>query len=121
MLSSSLTIINRSNYGYLNMLYNFNCFASRLGLKYLVVALDKNIYTEIGWRKTFNSIYSPSVGKLKLDKNYSFRTPQFNYMSRKKLEASYKAMNLGFDVVFIDVDVVLVNDPIPPSVITGPP
>jgi len=44
---------------------------------------------------------------------HAFGRGDFNLISVRKMEAVYTVLKLGYDVVFLDTDVVLVNDPIP--------
>jgi len=48
-----------------------------------------------------------------VNESQKFRSRQFNIISRRKMDAVYKVLELGYDVMFIDTDVILVNDPVP--------
>ena len=85
----------------------------RLGLRYLSIALDA---------KTHNYFNHHNIHNLKLpgivaphrntsENSHRFFTSEFNLISLRKMEAVYKIMQLGYDVFFLDTDVVLVNDP----------
>ena len=42
-------VMTGCNHGFLNHLMNFKCFADRLGIKFLVVALDKKTHEFTSW------------------------------------------------------------------------
>eukprot|EP01041_Mallomonas_annulata_P000630 gene630-1221_t len=112
---SNTIIVTASNYGYLNHVHNFKCFMDRLGLKVLMVALDEKTHRYL--RKQPNTIsYYYNKGKSKhrnIEESHNFRSQAFNEISKHKMDIVYKLLQNNIDVIFIDTDVILVNDPLP--------
>ena len=100
-----------SNYGYLNHFHNFKCFMDRLGIKFLVIALDKRTDEYMNKLNVTSIFYT---GKVKVEESYAeFRTKQFNIITNRKMDAVLRILELGYDVVFADIDVVVIRDPMP--------
>lgn len=100
-------LITGCDQGYLNHLHNFKCFADRLGMKFLVVSMHEDAHKHITKNTNMKShLYANITGG-------KFRTPEFNLLTAKKIEAVHDMLRLGYDVLFSDVDVVMVQDPMP--------
>ncbi len=114
---SSFVIATVVNYGYLNHLYNFDCYMRRLGLKYIVFALDSQSYqnlTSPNNKQYFYSAYLQLPGENDASSSASeFRTLDFNIITARKTVAVLSLLRLGLDVLFLDIDVVLLRDPRP--------
>jgi hypothetical protein len=83
----------------------------RLGIKFLVIALDKRT-DEYMNKLNITSIFY--TGKVKVEESYAeFRTKQFNIITNRKMDAVLRILELGYDVIFADVDVVVIRDPMP--------
>jgi len=85
-----------------------------LGLKFLTVALDRKIFAHLDGKPDFIVTLVTSPEDMDLEKkSFSFRTPQFNQISRRKMEAAYSGLLQGYNVLYIDIDIALISDPIP--------
>ena len=119
MIPSSLNqtiVMTACNSGYLPHLLNFDCYATRLGIKYMVFALDVNLHAVL--QRKYPHIVSVSYSSKKITGIASnFRSKHFNLITNRKEEAVLCALILGYDAVFIDVDIAMVKDPIPKLII----
>ena len=87
----------------------------RLGLKFLVIALDQKTRHYVTDSLKVSNINLTGVieSRTHVDEgSHHFRSHQFNIISLRKMEAVYKILQLGYDVIFMDTDVILVSDPI---------
>ncbi len=107
-------LVTGCNYGFINHLQNFKCFADRLGMKFLVIAMDKQAHSYITQNTTMNSYLMGEgvVGEV-TGVSTTFRSKDFNLITAKKKEAVHDILSLGFNVVFSDTDVAMIRDPIP--------
>jgi hypothetical protein len=107
-------LITACNFGFVNHLHNFKCFADRLGMKFLVMAMDAQAYDYITKNTTMDSylMLGGAVGEV-TGSATDFRTKQFNLITAKKKEAVHDILQLGFDVLFSDTDVAMIRDPLP--------
>ena len=101
------------NYGFINHLHNFKCFADRLGLKFLVASLDLQTHEYISNQTDMYSYLMTGVANSIGSAATEFRSKQFNLITAKKKEVVHDILVLGYDVLFSDTDVALVRDPIP--------
>lgn len=105
-------VVTACNSGYLPLLLNFDCYAKRLGIKYMVFALDISLHGLIQDR--YPHISSVLYSSKKISGAASnFRSRQFNLVTNRKEEAVLCLLTLGYDAVFIDVDIAMIQDPIP--------
>ena len=104
-------VMTGCNHGFLNHLMNFKCFAERLGIKFLVVALDEKTHDFIRLNTSVDSIYMQYAGVT--EEATEFRSKQFNLITTRKKEAVHDVLKLGYDVLFSDTDVAIVRDPFP--------
>ena len=107
-------LITACNFGFVNHLHNFKCFADRLGMKFLVMAMDAQAHNYITKNTTMNSFLmgGGAVGEV-TGSATDFRTKQFNLITAKKKEAVHDILQLGYDVLFSDTDVAMIRDPLP--------
>jgi hypothetical protein len=107
-------LVTGCNHGFLNHLHNFKCYADRLGMQFLVIAMDKQAHEYIVKNTTMNSylMAGGAVGEV-TGSSTSFRSKQFNLITAKKKEAVHDILELGFDVLFSDTDVAMIRDPLP--------
>ena len=107
-------LITGCNFGFINHLHNFKCFAERLGMKFLVMAMDKQAHQYITMNTTMTSflMVGGAVGEV-TGSSTEFRSKQFNLITARKKEAVHDILQLGYDVLFSDTDVAMVRDPIP--------
>jgi hypothetical protein len=108
-------LVTGCNYGFVNHLHNFKCFADRLGMKFLVVAMDakansylKNHTSMISYYMSGGSDQASVSGE-----STTFRSKQFNLITARKKEAVHDILMLGYNVLFSDTDVAMVRDPLP--------
>ena len=110
-------LVTGCNYGFINHLQNFKCFADRLGLKFLVIALDERSYLYLAKHSDMNVYYMSSGSDKSSDAitsdSTTFRSKQFNLITARKKEAVHDILSLGYDVIFSDTDVAILKDPTP--------
>lgn len=106
-----MTVIN---YGYKDFLHNFKCFCDRLGIQFLSISLDNKIYKYLIDSKFSITYLMPQIaGRDGVRTEASgFGGINFNLISCRKIEAVYGALELGYDVIFSDVDIAIIRDPI---------
>lgn len=104
-------LLTGCNHGFLNHLENFRCFAERLNMKFLVIALDFKAFEYIRRNTTMDAIYMATADVT--ESSVEFRSKQFNLITARKKEAVHDVLDLGFDVLFTDTDVALLRDPFP--------
>lgn len=109
--------VTAANYGFLNHLLNFFCYVKRLNMKVLVVSLDKKLDHYL------NSNNSSQIVSFHLTAEHGegevnseaaqFRSSQFNLMTERKKEVVRDILKLGYNVMFADTDVALLENPFP--------
>lgn len=154
---SRSVVVTVANMGYLHHLRNFECFARRLQMNYLVLAVDDSLVNALQedadredsvfkvlrypgrWTNPSATIkpktppppkvpfYKPKSGKKTntsstdtvnevtdqspaLDSAAGFQSAAFNLISLRKFEAVYDLQRLGYNVLFIDIDVIVLQD-----------
>lgn len=128
LILSKTVLLTISNYKYLNHLHNFKCFLDRLHYKFLLVSLDTIIHDFISeWSTSAkisdNTRYSKIISyrwdnKSLLDSSADYGSKEFaEITSSIKSEVVGQIISLGFNVIFIDIDVILLHDIIPYLVI----
>lgn len=110
-------LVTGCNYGFINHLQNFKCFADRLGLKFLVIALDERSFQYLE-KYTDMYVFYMAVGSDNssapvTSDSTTFRSKQFNLITARKKEAVHDILSLGYDVLFSDTDVAILKDPTP--------
>lgn len=131
-----LVIIIAVNYAFRTLALNFVCNLKRLQLfNYLILAMDHAVYQYLAARATNVFFYDPSYSSsLAAGKTAhrrllqhphvpsgihdsiqgdSFGTAAFLETSRRKSILVLKVLRLGYPVLFSDVDVVWIRNPIP--------
>lgn len=130
--TSPIIVAVAVNYAYRVMALNFICNLNRLNISnYLVLAMDRAVYDYLSTRGAHvflhevQSILSPTRRKLmnvnKHDKDNKahieedalFGSAAFVETSRRKSMLLLKVLRLGYSVLFSDVDVIWVRNPIP--------
>jgi hypothetical protein len=107
-------MVTSCNYGFLNHLMNFKCFADALGLKFLVIAMDMQLHSYLTNHTDMVSYFmSNGVAGEVTSEPVDFRSKQFNLITAKKKECVHEILMLGYDVLFTDTDVAMLIDPIP--------
>ncbi len=112
---SKTVLITGCNHGFLNHLHNFKCFADRLGMKFLVIAMDHKAHQHLSINTSMVSyeMSSDAAGQSVTGESQEFRSKQFNLITARKKEAVHDILSLGFDVLFSDTDVAMIRDPLP--------
>jgi len=111
---SKTVLITACNYGFINHLHNFKCFVDRLGMKFLVIAMDKQAYNYLTNHTSMHTFFMTggSIGEV-TGLPQEFRSKQFNLITAKKKEIVHDILMLGYDVLFSDTDVAMIRDPLP--------
>lgn len=86
-------------------------FADRLGFQFLVVTLDERADRFLRENTTMTS-YLMMKGIPSTAESTSYRSSQFNIISFKKKEVVHDILKLGYNVLFSDIDIAIVKDPI---------
>jgi hypothetical protein len=120
--NSSILIVS-CNFAVMDILMNWACHANRLGLKFLLIAMDNQLASESTlpyFRSQIPHVYHGSPltwknGAKQIDPNVhnAWRNGQFNLVSLYKLASVRDAISMGYNVFFSDVDIVLLHDPVP--------
>lgn len=114
-----LIVILAVNYAYRHLALNFICNLRRLHLSnYLVLAMDSSVYQFLrtNGANVFHHVVNTSPGRRLLsqpDDPNLFGTASFLETSRRKSMLVQTVLQLGYSVVFSDVDVVWLKNPIP--------
>lgn len=124
----NLVIAVAVNYAYRKLALNFVCNLKRLHLtNYIILAMDKAVYHYLAGRRAQVFFYddAPRVSRRLLsesdtsahesprDKEDVFGTASFIETSRRKSLLVLKVLRLGYSVIFSDVDVVWIQNPVP--------
>ena len=118
---STLTLCNTdSNHGFTNHLRNFNCWAEKIGFKFLLFALDDKMNKYWSKKVGANSFFWEGFSKKPVSEDpHHFRSNDYNLIVNRKMEASLAVLKLGYDIIFIDVDVAVLEDPVPYLIFEG--
>jgi hypothetical protein len=109
-------LVTGCNYGFINHLHNFKCFADRLGMKFLVISMDARANNYLKNHTTMYSYHmsaSSDSDTVISSESTTFRSKQFNVITARKKEAVHDILKLGYDVLFSDTDVAMIRDPLP--------
>ena len=110
------------------MLLNWACHAERLGLRFLLLAMDAEIADAAAgpYRAQLPHVFlgehAPEGFRgraIDPHTHNAWRNGQFNAVSAYKLAAVARVLHHGFSVLFSDVDAVLLSDPV--EALFGPP
>ena len=102
----NVILITSSNWAYRDLLSNWECHASRLGLRWLVVSMDETMHAHLGPER---SVLAEGVNIT--DHASRFRSRNFNAITCGKLRAVLGVLESGHEVLFSDPDNVLLRDP----------
>lgn len=102
------------NYEYLSFYHNFKCFADRLGYKFLVYACDEKSYKYLQADGANVALYDLNQGSIMKEDNLAtFDEASWNKITYVKKIVALEILKLGYDVIFSDMDVWIVEDPMP--------
>lgn len=84
-------IVTGCNFGFVNHLHNFQCYMERLGMKFLVIAMDERAHEYISRNTTMISyLMFNGTGE-----SQGFRSKQFNVLTSRKIKAVYNILSAG--------------------------
>jgi Nucleotide-diphospho-sugar transferase len=113
-LLKKTVVITGCNHGYLPFLNNFKCFIDRLNMKVLVFSMDLRTHMHVLHRMNSSMKSFHWVGKNAIsEESADFRSEQFNLITHSKTSYTQMVLSLGYDVLFIDLDIALIRDPLP--------
>lgn len=102
------------NYAFRHLALNFVCNLKRVGVRnYVVLAMDRTVFDYLAARGANAFFYQTPGRRRLLEDADTFGSAAFVETSRRKSILVLKVLRLGYSVVFSDVDVVWVKDPIP--------
>jgi len=110
------------NYAVRDVLLNWACHAERLGLNFVLLPMDAELAAaaRASYAQLFPAVYFSHTpppgyqgGSIQPNTQSGWRRGQFNEVSYYKLAAVAAILNKGYRVVFSDVDIVFVSDPMP--------
>lgn len=103
---SNKVLVTASNDAYAEVLQNWRCHADRLGLDYVVIALDSKIAGKLEPDRTI------LVNGTFVEDESTFRRPNFNLLAANKIKMVQEILlETRFGVVFSDPDNVFIEDP----------
>lgn len=108
-------ILMVANEGIMDFLLNYMCsaIAAKIDISNIVVFLGQEEYISLVESMGAKAFYHPALGSAPRDaaKEYADRT--FTKLMWMKITSVYVALVAGFDVIFHDVDLVMIKDPVP--------
>jgi hypothetical protein len=81
-------------------------------MKFLVFAMDEKAHSYLKSKSSITSIFWSGEGA-STENSVKFRSRAFNVLVNRKKKATLAILELGYNVIFADADVVLVRDPVP--------
>ena len=106
-------VVTSGNTAYIDFLQNFMCYAMKHGIKFLFAAMDKQAFDLAPSNHEYlKPVLMVNDGSISPHAS-GWRQFQFNHLTIVKLEVVYYLMKLGYDVLFFDTDIILLEDPIP--------
>ena len=108
-------IVMVANEGVMDMVLNFFCSAeaSFVDAKSVIVFVGTQAYIPLIEAMGGNAIYSPALGSMPANAAAGYLDKTFSRMMWFKTTSVFLALNAGFDVLFQDVDLTWINNPIP--------
>ena len=103
---NSTVLILSANMGYADMIFNFLCRLAKISknFKYVVIAQDTALYNFLQSKK-IPSISGSLIHPVSTENAESFRSPGFNAISIAKVIAARIVLELGYNILFSDVDI----------------
>lgn len=119
--NSKFIIVTAVNYAYRQLALNFICNLQHLHISnYLILAMDKSVYKYLLNHHAnvfFHQQTAPTLHRrllsLSTPSEPHFGTALFVETSRRKSQLVLTILRLGYNVIFSDVDVALLQNPIP--------
>ena len=108
-------IVMVANEGVMDLVLNFFCSAeaSFVDVKSVIVFVGTDQYVPLIESLGGNAIYSPALGSMPKNAAAGYLDNTFSRMMWFKTTSVFLALNSGFDVLFQDVDLTWIADPIP--------
>jgi len=108
-------IVMVANEGVMDLVLNFICSAesSNIDLNNIVVFVGTQRFETLIENMGGHAMYSPALGSMPSHAAYGYLDKTFSRMMWFKVTSVYLALSCGFDVLFQDVDLVWMKDPIP--------
>lgn len=109
-------LFTMSNQRTSDLLRNFLCSASRFGLKVVVFALDRDLaehHADIDAPVLWEGSESAEQSKLIDVAGANFGDRRYNFVVFHKVQIAGRLLASGFNAIFVDADVVLMQDPLP--------
>jgi hypothetical protein len=105
-------IIASVNSGYVDFFFNLHCFLQQLDMKILAIALDTEAHALLkDYAYSFH--YTGSLTPETTGQVAKYGEKQFIDICIRRIEAIVEILQLGYSVLFLDVDVAVLRDPIP--------
>ncbi len=107
-------LILSANMAYADMTYNFLCRLAKISktFKYVVIAQDASFYRFLQ-SDGIPSISGSLIHPVSTEHAKNFRTAEFNAISIAKIIATRIVLELGYNVLFSDVDIAWKKNPMP--------
>jgi hypothetical protein len=103
-------LVASGNIAYLDMLLNWACQMKQLDLKFMVFAMDQQLQDELTSRKIPS--YYDAGWDVTLD-YAEYGTQHFKMITCLRWKYILKVLNSGHDVLFSDLDIAFMSDPMP--------
>ena len=113
-LAKSTVLILSANMGYADMTLNFLCRLREISktFKYIVFAQDPSFYKFLQWYN-IPSVSGSVIHRVSTENDQTFRSTEFNQISIAKMIATRIVLELGYNVLFSDVDIAWKKNPMP--------
>jgi hypothetical protein len=113
VLNSTVLILS-ANMAYADMTYNFLCRLAKISktFKYVVIAQDTSFYGFLQSHR-IPSISGSLLHPISTQNAENFRSAGFNAISIAKIIAARVMLELGYNVLFSDVDIAWKKNPVP--------
>eukprot|EP00526_Cylindrotheca_closterium_P013736 CAMPEP_0113631576 /NCGR_PEP_ID=MMETSP0017_2-20120614/16409_1 /TAXON_ID=2856 /ORGANISM="Cylindrotheca closterium" /LENGTH=352 /DNA_ID=CAMNT_0000542091 /DNA_START=92 /DNA_END=1147 /DNA_ORIENTATION=- /assembly_acc=CAM_ASM_000147 len=103
----NVVLITAANFGFYDMLQNWEFLAGKHRLRWSVAAMDDSLYEKLGPNRAFFTTAMNSVRNAS-----SYHSPGFNIVTCNKIRMVLMVLdNCELDVVFSDTDVAFMKDP----------
>lgn len=113
--SRRAAIVMVANEGVMDLLLNFLCSASasKIDMRNVIVFLGQEQYLPLMKSMGIQAMIHPSLGSMPAQAAKSYADGTFTRMMWLKVTSVYLTSAAGFDVLFQDVDLVWMRDPLP--------
>jgi hypothetical protein len=106
---SNVVLLTAANWGYLNVLQNWEFLSKKLGLQWTVLAMDDEIFEALGDSR---AVATANASQYSVSDSVLYRSKGFNKLSCNKLRSVLHILETcQIDVVFSDCDNVFFRNP----------